>query len=746
MRCYPAAFLALLLFLLPNFQSSLFAQERLYWANNNIGILSANKDGTGLDTLVKGDIVGITSISIDSLNQKVYWIDASKKQFGRMNYDGSEIELVFKLEDQSPDNIFVEPVEQKLYWFDHVSNTFWKADLDGSQREVVTGALPGANSPKYIVDQSEERIYWLNSSANKIQSRNLIDQSVQDVVVSSFDTAIIEFRIDFANDKIYWLNFEFQDLFKEIRRRNLDGTEEEVIFSFQYDSYDFNQEFDIDPLHKRLIIVHQPTYNSVYYVLIGNLDGTNLGQHGFLLTDDNTQLHFDANSNDLFFLGYGPYGIYRNHIEGSNGTVTNLTRDAMISPRGIAVDHANGKIYWTDGTTLKIQRCNLDGSEIEVLLQHRFFYPPPLIDPGAIALDVANNYMYWSSRGAGAISRAHLDGSDHEVLISNLFNPQGLALDTAKQKMYFTLQGNAGIYRANTDGTGLEQLISLDGTETGFPDQLALDLENRHIYWSSNKLGIARANLDGTNMDTVWAATYGKDSGIALDINNEKVYWIVDSTLQSVNFTGSVKENIITGMRIPASFGGYLTFNDTHAYQANLEPGSVCTENDLTLSGMATANTVEWAVNTLSSMATISNGSIVHYKAGSAIHLLPGFSAQSGSRFKAKIEACAAMLTRETINPDDLVTDLAQHPGIDFMIAPNPVDQTTRMGWVLPQESVVQISLYSISGTLIRNLAAGTFPEGRQMLDVDLGDLASGIYVVVFQAGKLFQAKKLVVN
>ena len=40
----------------------------------------------------------------------------------------------------------------------------------------------------------------------------------------------------------------------------------------------------------------------------------------------------------------------------------------MGNPYGIALDVASGKMYWTDSEADKIQRANLDGSNVEDLV------------------------------------------------------------------------------------------------------------------------------------------------------------------------------------------------------------------------------------------------------------------------------------------------------------------------------------------------------------------------------------------
>ena len=78
---------------------------------------------------------------------------------------------------------------------------------------------------------------------------------------------------------------------------------------------------------------------------------------------------------------------------------------------------ALAQIYWTDFRTHKIQRADLDGSNIETLITR-------LDTPDGIALDVNRGKIYWTDeslwvgRGGGAIQRANLDGSDIETLIT----------------------------------------------------------------------------------------------------------------------------------------------------------------------------------------------------------------------------------------------------------------------------------------------------------------------------------------
>lgn len=142
--------------------------------------------------------------------------------------------------------------------------------------------------------------------------------------------------------------------------------------------------------------------------------------------------------------------------------------NSLLCPVGLALDVEDGKIYWTDCST--IQRADLNGANVEVLVSN-------LGSPRGIALDLSGGKMYWTDTSSRKIQRANLDGSDVQDLIaSGLQFPQGIALDVAGGKMYWADDGR--IQRANLNGTDVQSLIGqivVDGF-TGNPLGIALDV------------------------------------------------------------------------------------------------------------------------------------------------------------------------------------------------------------------------------------------------------------------------------
>ena len=83
-------------------------------------------------------------------------------------------------------------------------------------------------------------------------------------------------------------------------------------------------------------------------------------------------------------------------------------------------------MYWTDSKTDKIQRANLDGSELEDVVTTGLDFPR------GIAVDELNGKIYWTDKGTDTIQRANLDGSDMEDVISLGLNRSGSDINRCK--------------------------------------------------------------------------------------------------------------------------------------------------------------------------------------------------------------------------------------------------------------------------------------------------------------------------
>jgi hypothetical protein len=75
---------------------------------------------------------------------------------------------------------------------------------------------------------------------------------------------------------------------------------------------------------------------------------------------------------------------------------------------------------------------------------------------------------------------------------------------------------------------------------------------------------------------------------------------------------------------------------------------------------------------------------------------------------------------------------------------PNPFNPITRIGYVLPKEDFVRLSVFDVKGRMVEQLVAGTQPAGEHIVEWDAGQHASGIYFYRLTAGDQTLTKKMV--
>ena len=246
----------------------------------------------------------------------------------------------------------------------------------------------------------------------------------------------------------------------------------------------------------------------------------------------------------MYWIDSGTDKIQRADLDGTN--IEDIVTTGLRTPSGIAVDTTADKVYWIDSGTDKIQRANLDGSNIQDIVT------TGLRTPTDIALDLTGNKVYWIDSGTDTIQRANLDGSNIETLVTTgLRTPTGIAVDLKWGKVYWVDSGTDKVQRADLDGSNIQDIVTT-GLRT--PTGIAVDMTNDKVYWTDSGTDkIQRANLDGSNIEDIVTTGLRTPTDIALDPDG-KVYWIDSGTdkIQRANLDGSNIEDIVTtGMRTP---------------------------------------------------------------------------------------------------------------------------------------------------------------------------------------------------
>ena len=287
----------------------------------------------------------------------------------------------------------------------------------------------------------------------------------------------------------------------------------------------------------------------------------------FVLQQIGGQTTPDEEMSKMYWLDRGTDRVQRANLDGSE--VETLVTAGLSAPKELALDVAAGKMYWTDSDLNRVQRANLDGSQREDLVTG-------LVGPAALELDVAAGMMYWTDSRVGKIQRANLDGSGLQDLVTGLRDPQGLALDVAAGRMYWTDQGTKKIQRANLDGSDMQDLVT-SGLRA--PTALALDTESGRMYWTDWATDkIQRADLDGSNIQDLVSTAGDILHGLALDLAAGKMYWTDHGRgrIQRANLDGSNVEDLVTtGLSEPSGLALEIAGTDTPTATLSPDPSTV---------------------------------------------------------------------------------------------------------------------------------------------------------------------------
>jgi len=257
-----------------------------------------------------------------------------------------------------------------------------------------------------------------------------------------------------------------------------------------------------------------------------------------------------ARSGRLFLLDLSGGRVLSMDPNGSNRSI--IATDCP-HPDGVVVDVAAGHVYWTNMGAVpsrndgSIERADIDGRN------RRFIVPPGgTFTPKQLHLDKTNGKLYWSDREGMRVMRSNLDGSQIETLVQTGEGEAdrrdqtrwcvGIAVDPERKQIYWTQKGgdNAGVGRILRAGINIpkgETAINRSDVEVFFdrlpePIDLEIDFEQRILYWTDRGNPprgntVNRAPIDakpGQNAPQIVVLDLMEGIGIALDVPGNRMF------------------------------------------------------------------------------------------------------------------------------------------------------------------------------------------------------------------------------
>jgi hypothetical protein len=276
-----------------------------------------------------------------------------------------------------------------------------------------------------------------------------------------------------------------------------------------------------------------------------------------------------ADTGCLFVLDLSSGRVLSMNPDGSNKKV--IASECRL-PDGVVVDVEAGHVYWTnmgvpnlnDGS---IERADLDGKN------RRFIVPSGgTHTPKQLHLDKANGKLYWCDREGMRVMRANLDGTQIETLVEagrgdadgrdQMKWCVGITIDPVRKQVYWTQKGpdNAGrgrILRAGIEIPTGETPAGRSDIEVVFdglpePIDLELDLKSRVLYWTDRGdpprgNTVNRASVETKSKGPEIVLTHLMEGiGIALDVRHDRMF-ITDlgGTVYSARLDGSDKRELL---------------------------------------------------------------------------------------------------------------------------------------------------------------------------------------------------------
>ncbi|XP_030743400.1 low-density lipoprotein receptor-related protein 5 [Echinops telfairi] len=430
----------------------------------------------------------------------VYWTDVSDEAIKKtlLNHTGAAMQTVVISGLVSPDGLACDWVGKKLYWTDSEANRVEVADLNGTSRKVLF--WQDLDQPRAIaLDPAHGYMYWTDWGEMPRIERAGMDGSTRRVIVDSDIYWPNGLTIDLDEHKLYWADAKLSF----IHRANLDGSFRQKVvegslthpfaLTLSGDTLFWTdwQTRSIHSCNKKTGEKRREILNSLYSPMdIQVLSSERQPHYHTPCEEDNGGCSHLCLLSPLepFYTCACPTGVQLQ----DNGKACKAgvavsrglqRRDAVCQSRP-GTCRAGQCCGGVDGVEIWWNRVAFQDLETVLCLCNAVLDPArkqapstgdqPLFESSACL-------MYWTDWGENPkIECAHLDGQERRVLVNTSLGwPNGLALDLQEGRLYWGDAKTDKIEVVNMDGTKRRTLL-----EDKLPHVFGFTLLGDFIYWT----------------------------------------------------------------------------------------------------------------------------------------------------------------------------------------------------------------------------------------------------------------------
>ncbi|KPP78525.1 low-density lipoprotein receptor-related protein 1-like [Scleropages formosus] len=487
----------------------------IYWTDQGFDVIEvARLNGSFRYVVISQGLDKPRAITVHPEKGYLFWTEWGQyPRIERSRLDGSQRTVLVNVSISWPNGISIDYQEGLLYWCDARTDKIERIDLEtGENREIV---LANNNMDMFSVSVFENYIYWsdrthANGSIKRGNKDNATDSvslrtgiGVQLKDIKVFNRARQQ-GTNICKDNnggcqqlcLYRGNGErtcacAHGMLAEDGRscRDYDGYllySERTILKSVHLSDESNLNAPIkpfeDPEHMKNGLAYHRGWDTLYWtsyttstITRHTADQSRWGAYNretvvTMSGDDHPRAFvLDECQNLMFWTNWNEQSpsIMRATLAGGNVLV--IIGSDIRTPNGLAIDHRAEKLYFSDATLDKIERCEYDGSHRYVVLKNEPVHP--------FGLAVYGDYIFWTDWVRRAVLRADkYVGGDMKVLRE--FSPcrvnnggcQDLCLLTSDGRVNCSCRGERKLMEDNTCVARNTTCNSVDEFECGNGD------------------------------------------------------------------------------------------------------------------------------------------------------------------------------------------------------------------------------------------------------------------------------------
>ncbi|XKL62898.1 hypothetical protein PGB90_002731 [Kerria lacca] len=504
-------------------------------ACSDINITTQNKR-----IYAKNYITASDGIACDWLTKKIYWTDC-----GTANQKPSKIEVValdtkyrtvvyWKDLDQIRD-IAVDPTEGVMFWSD------W-----GESPKIERGSMNGDSSLRKVI--ISEGLFWPNGITLDVHSKKVywVDGKLKVLEVTDYNglnrkklaekTGLSNpFAVSAAEDKIYWSDWTTFAIYF-IDTKGINSSSQLIHFAgtaiFDVKVYEAKrQPYITTPCEK-----NNGGCSHLCLLSSGPEKYSCACPTGVKLINNTTC----AADTEQFVLLVHWTEITKVSLDTPDFTNFELPLKGLEEAIGIDYDPVQQYFYWTDGRTKDIKKANLNGTKQEIVVSH------DVAVPDGIAIDWLARNIYWSDTEANRIEMMRLNTTYRKtVIFDDLRKPRAVAVSPKHGWLFWSdwNEEKPKIERSELDGANRFVIVK---TDISWPNGLALDIDNDKVYWGDAKTDkIEVINMNGKERKEILSDNLSHIFGLSL--LGDYLYWADGQrrTLERINKQTAKERTII---------------------------------------------------------------------------------------------------------------------------------------------------------------------------------------------------------